>query len=295
MEKINVLIEALPYIRDFHGSTMVIKIGGHAMVNDEIMESTIKDILLLYFVGIKPVVVHGGGPEISQKMEKMGVQPKFIDGLRVTDKETMEIVEMVLDGKVNSKIISTFIKNGGKAVGISGKDGLLIVARKKEFKKFEGDKEIIVDLGYVGETKYINPEILEVLIEKGLIPVVSPVAADIEGETYNLNADIVAGSVAAALKAKKLIMLTDVPGIMSDPGDEGTLIHKITDKELEKKLAKGELKGGMVPKCEAVLTALRGGVEKAHIINGSKEHTILLELFTKEGTGTMILSDIDGG
>lgn len=293
MEKINVLIEALPYIRDFHGSTMVIKIGGHAMVNDEIMESTIKDILLLYFVGIKPVVIHGGGPEISQKMEKMGVKPKFIDGLRVTDKETMEIVEMVLDGKVNSKIISTFIKNGGKAVGISGKDGLLIVARKKEFKRLEGDKEVVVDLGYVGETKYINPEILEVLIEKGLIPVVSPVASDIEGETYNLNADIVAGSVAAALEAKKLIMLTDVPGIMSKPGDEASLIKKMTNKELEKKLVKGELKGGMVPKSEAVLTALKGGVEKAHIINGSKPHTILLELFTKEGTGTMVISDID--
>lgn len=258
------------------------------MVDKEIMESTIKDILLLYYVGIKPVIVHGGGPEISDKMEQLGIKPKYVDGLRVTDKETMEIVEMVLDGKVNSQIISTFIKNGGKAVGISGKDGLLIIARKKEVKKIEDNEEVVIDLGHVGETEYINPEILEVLTEKGLIPVISPVAADLEGETYNINADVVAGNVAASLKAKKLIMLTDVPGLMKNPGDESSVISQLKTEELEEKLAKNDLRSGMIPKAEAIVAALKGGVERAHIIDGSKEHSLLLELLTKEGTGTMI-------
>jgi len=288
MQKVNILVEALPYIRDFHGSSMVIKTGGHAMVSDSVLESTIKDILLLYFVGIKPVVVHGGGPEISEKMEKLGIKSKFVDGLRITDKETMEIVEMVLDGKINSKIVSTFIRNGGKAVGISGKDGLLIVAKKKEIRKFDGDKEVVIDLGHVGEAELINPEIIEVLIDKGLIPVISPVAADLMGETYNLNADIVAGNIAAALKAKKLIMLTDVPGILSNPDDRNSLIPRLKLNDLEKMLEGNELRKGMIPKCEAILAALRGGVEKAHVIDGSKEHSLLVELFTKEGIGTMI-------
>lgn len=288
MHKVNVLAEALPYIRDFHGSCMVIKMGGHAMVDKEIMESTIKDILLLYYVGIKPVIVHGGGPEISDKMEQLGIKPKYVDGLRVTDKETMEIVEMVLDGKVNSQIISTFIRNGGKAVGISGKDGLLIIAKKKEIKKIEDNKEVVIDLGHVGDTEYINPEILEVLTEKGLIPVISPVAADLEGETYNINADVVAGNVAAALKAKKLIMLTDVPGLLENPEDDTSVISQIKTQDLEKKLANNELRSGMIPKAEAIIAALKGGVERAHIIDGSKEHSILLELLTKEGTGTMV-------
>ncbi|MFP3909325.1 MAG: acetylglutamate kinase, partial [Archaeoglobaceae archaeon] len=287
MHKVNVLAEALPYIRDFHGSCMVIKMGGHAMVDKKIMESTIKDILLLYYVGIKPVIVHGGGPEISHKMEQLGIKPKYVDGLRVTDKETMEVVEMVLDGKVNSQIISTFIRNGGKAVGISGKDGLLIIARKKEIKKIKDNKEVSIDLGHVGETEYINPEILEVLTDKGLIPVISPVAADLEGETYNINADIVAGNVAAALKAKKLIMLTDVPGLLENPDDDTSVISQIKTDKLEKKLANNELRSGMIPKAEAIIAALKGDVERAHIINGSKEHSLLLELLTREGTGTM--------
>lgn len=288
MHKVNVLAEALPYIRDFHGSCMVIKMGGHAMVDNEIMESTIEDILLLYYVGIKPVIVHGGGPEISDKMEQLGIKPKYVDGLRVTDKETMEVVEMVLDGKVNSKIVSTFIKNGGKAVGISGKDGLLITAKKKEIKKIEDNEEVVIDLGHVGETEYINPEILEVLSDKGLIPVISPVAADLEGETYNINADVVAGNVAAALKAKKLIMLTDVPGLMEDPHDENSVISQLKTEELERKLNNNELESGMIPKAEAIIAALKEGVERAHIIDGSKKHSILLELLTKEGTGTMV-------
>ncbi|AEA47459.1 acetylglutamate kinase [Archaeoglobus veneficus] len=288
MEKVEAIVEALPFIKEFHGSCMVIKIGGHAMVSEDVLEKTIRDILLLYFVGIKPVVIHGGGPEITEKMERLGIKPKFVDGLRVTDKETMEIVEMVLDGKINSKIVTTFIKNGGKAVGLSGKDGLLVVAKKKVKKKKEGDREIIIDLGYVGETEYVNPEILQILIEKGFIPVVSPVAADLEGNCYNLNADLVAGNIAAALKAKKLIMLTDVPGILSDLSDKASLITRIRADELEQMLKEGKLRGGMVPKVEAVLTALRGGVERAHIIDGSREHSILLELFTRKGIGTMV-------
>jgi len=288
MEDVKVLVEALPYIKEFHGSTMVIKFGGHAMVNEEIMEKTIKDILLLYFVGIKPIVIHGGGPEISEKMEKFGLKPKFVDGLRVTDRDTLEVVEMVLDGKINSKIVSTFIKNGGKAVGISAKDGLLVVAKKKTIKKKVGGEEVELDLGFVGESEMVNPDILKILVDNKFIPVISPIAADKEGNVFNLNADIVAGHIAGAIKAKKLIMLTDVPGLLRDQNDPSSLISKIDYSELEKMLEEGKVKGGMIPKVESVLIALKEGVEKAHIIDGSKEHSILIELFTKEGIGTMV-------
>ncbi|RLI03017.1 acetylglutamate kinase [Candidatus Bathyarchaeota archaeon] len=288
---VKILVEALPYIKEFYGSSMVIKIGGRAMLNDEILESTIKDILLLYFTGIKPVVVHGGGPEVSEKMEKFGIKPKFVNGLRVTDKKTLEIVEMVLDGKINSKIVCTFIKNGGKAVGLSCKDGLLIVARKKKIKKKRGEKEIVVDLGYVGETEYVNPELVEILLNKGFIPIISPIAADLDGNMYNVNADLVAGSIAGAIKAKKLIVLTDVPGILENVNDKTSVISKLTVSELEKMLKEGKVKGGMKPKVEAIITALKNGVEKAHIIDGSKEHSLLLELFTRKGIGTMVVRD----
>ncbi len=288
MEKVSVLVEALPYIKEFHGQTMVIKIGGHAMVSEDILEKTVKDILLLYFVGIRPVVVHGGGPEISEKMKRFGIQPKFVDGLRITDRETIEIVEMVLDGKINSKIVSYFIKNGGKAVGMSGKDGLLVVARKKKIKKKVGESEVEVDLGFVGETEYVNPRILEIIVDNGYIPVISPVAIDLNGNIYNMNADIVAGDIAGALKAKKLIMLTDVDGIYRDRNDRSSLISKMSKDELEGMLRDGKLDGGMIPKAEAIINALNNGVEKAHIINGSREHSILIELFTKEGIGTMV-------
>jgi len=286
---VKILVEALPYIKEFYGSSMVIKIGGNILINDEILENIIRDILLLYFTGIKPVVVHGGGPEISEKMEKFGIKPKFVDGLRITDERTLEIVEMVLDGKINSKIVSSFIKNGGKAVGISCKDGLLIVARKKMVKKRSGEKEITIDLGLVGEAEYVNPDLLEVLLNNGYIPVVSPIAADLNGNTYNLNADIVAGTLAGAIKAKKLIILTNVSGILKDIKDEKSVISKLTLSELEKLLNEGIIKGGMIPKAEAAIIALKNGVEKVHIINGMIDHSILLELFTDKGIGTMIV------
>lgn len=287
MEKIKVLVEALPYIREFYGSYIVVKIGGKAMVKDEVLESIVKDVLLLYYVGIKPIVVHGGGPEISEKMKKFGIKPRFIDGLRVTDAETIEIVEMVLDGKINSKIVSLFIKNGGKAVGISCRDGLLIVAKKKLIKRRRGDLEEVIDLGFVGETEYVNPDILKVLIDNGFIPVVSPIASDLSGNIYNVNADVVAGHIASAIKAKKLIILTDVPGILKDPKDRNSLISKISLDELEGMLKANVFSGGMLPKVEAILMALKNGVEKAHLIEG-REHSLLLEIFTKEGIGTMV-------
>ncbi len=288
MENVELLVEALPYIKEFHGTKMVIKIGGHAMVNKEMLEDTIKDILLLNYVGIKTVVVHGGGPEITEKMEKLGIKPKFVEGLRVTDEATLEVVEMVLDGKTNSEIVTTFIRNGGKAVGLSGKDGLLLIAKKKQMKMKKGEEEVVVDLGYVGETELVNPQILDILLENEYIPVVSPVASDLNGKVYNLNADTVAGDIAAAIKAKKLIMLTDVPGILKDPKNPESLIKYIKLNELEKLIAEGVIKEGMKPKVDAVVRALKGGVEKAHIIDGSRKHAILLELFTREGIGTMI-------
>lgn len=288
MQNVEILIEALPYIKEFHGAVIVFKIGGHAMVSDAILEETVKDIILLHYIGIKPVVVHGGGPEISEKMEKLGLKPRFVEGLRVTDEETMEVVEMVLDGKINSKIVSLFIKNGGKAVGLSGKDGLLIVAEKKMMKVKRGFEEVVVDLGFVGETKFVNPTILRILLENGFIPVVSPVSADLNGNIYNLNADSVASDIASALKAKKLVMLTDVPGILRDVNDKSSLIKRMKLSELEEMNEKGLLKGGMLPKFDAIAKALRNGVEKVHVIDGSRKHAILLELFTKEGIGTTV-------
>lgn len=284
-----VLIEALPYIQKFHGNVVVIKLGGHAMVNERALESVVKDIMLLHYVGIKTVVVHGGGPEISEKMEKMGKKPEFIAGLRVTDRETMEIVEMVLDGIVNSKIVAMFAKHGGKAVGLSGRDGMLIVAKKKSPKKvvMEGEEKHI-DLGYVGEVESVNPDVLNLLLDSNFIPVISPIAIDRNGARLNLNADAVAGELAVALKARRLIMMTDVPGLLEDPSDTSTLISKIKVDELEKLLNDGKISGGMIPKINACLTAIKGGVERAHIIDGSMTHSILLELFTDEGVGTMV-------
>lgn len=285
----NILIEALPYIREFHNSIMVIKMGGHAIVEPEIMDQIVQDIVLLKFVGIRPVIVHGGGPEITEKMERMGKKPEFIAGLRVTDDETLEIARMVLVGNVNSKIVSLISRHGGKGVGISGSDGGIIVARKMAPQRVtvKGvEKE--VDLGWVGETEVINPELLNILTDRGYIPVISPIATDDKGNDLNVNADTVAGDIAASLKARKLISLTDVPGILSDPKDTNTRISRIAFEEIDTLISDNIITGGMIPKVKSSATAIAGGVGQVHIIDGSMPHSLLLELFTHEGIGTMI-------
>lgn len=289
LKRENILIEALPYIREFYDSIMVIKMGGHAIVNPDIMEMIVQDIVLLKFVGIHPVIVHGGGPEITEKMQRMGKKPEFVAGLRVTDDETLEIARMVLVGNVNSKIVSLISKHGGKGIGLSGSDGRLIVAKKLAPQRVtvEGvEKEI--DLGWVGETEVINPEIVLILAGKGYIPVISPIATDEKGNDLNVNADTVAGDIASALRAKKLIALTDVPGVLRDPSDPGTRISKIAFDEIETLIADGIISGGMIPKVKSSAAALKGGVRQVHIIDGSSPHALLLELFTHEGIGTMI-------
>jgi acetylglutamate kinase len=285
----NILIEALPYIREFYDSMMVIKMGGHAIVDPEIMEMIVQDIVLLKFVGIHPVIVHGGGPEITEKMERMGKKPEFVAGLRVTDDETLEIARMVLVGNVNSKIVSLISKHGGKGIGLSGSDGRLIVAKKLAPQRVTvGGVEKEIDLGWVGETEVINPEIVMILAGKGYIPVISPIATDEKGNDLNVNADTVAGDIASALGAKKLIVLTDVPGILRNPKDKKTRISRIAFDEIDKLIANNIISGGMIPKVKSSAAALKGGVEQVHIIDGSAPHSMLLELFTHEGIGTMI-------
>ena len=289
LKRENVLIEALPYIRELQDSITVIKIGGHAMLDQNVMEDIVRDLVLLRYVGVRPIVVHGGGPEITRNTEKMGKKPEFIAGLRITDEETLEIAQMVLVGKVNTRIVSLIGKHGAKGIGLSGKDGRLIVARKKSPQKvfIEGiEKE--VDLGWVGETESINPEILMLAVEKGYIPVISPIAVDIDGNSLNINADIVAGDIASSIKSKKLIMLTDVPGILQDPSDPKSLISHISLDEIKKLISSKNIQEGMIPKIEACVKAIEGSVEKAHIISGNLPHALLLELFTDKGIGTMI-------
>ncbi len=289
LKRENILIEALPYIREFYDSIMVIKMGGHAIVDATIMDQIVQDIVLLKFVGIHPVIVHGGGPEITEKMERMGKKPEFVGGLRVTDDETLEIARMVLVGNVNSKIVSLINKHGGKGVGLSGSDGRLIVARKLAPQRVKvGGVEKEVDLGWVGETEVINPEIILILAGKGYIPVVSPIATDEKGNDLNVNADTVAGDIAAALGAKKLISLTDVPGVLSDPQDPDTRISRIALDEIETLAKENIISGGMIPKLRSSASAIEGGVGQVHIIDGSTPHSLLLELFTDEGIGTMI-------
>ncbi|MHC1579536.1 MAG: acetylglutamate kinase [Candidatus Alkanophagales archaeon] len=286
MSREKILVEALPYIREFYGSTMVIKLGGHALVDEATMEDVIKDVVLLRFVGINPVVVHGGGPEITRLMERLGKKPKFVAGLRVTDDETMEIVRMVLVGSVNERIVSLISKHGGKGIGLSGNDGRLIVAEKLRRVK-RGGVEEEVDLGWVGEIKAINPEIISIVTSHGYIPVVSPIAVDEQGNSLNVNADTVAGELAASLKAKKLIILTDVPGLLRDPKDPSTLISEISKDEAQELIRNGVVESGMLPKVEACIRAASAGVV-CHIIDGRKPHSLLLELFTDAGVGTML-------
>jgi acetylglutamate kinase len=289
MNRAEVLVEALPFIEEFRGSYIVIKYGGHAMLDERAREWTIKDTILLKYIGMKPVVVHGGGPEISVAMKKMGKEPKFIEGLRVTDEETLEIAKMVLVGKINTDIVSRINSMGCKAIGLSGKDGRLLLARKSAPKKIvKGGVEREVDLGLVGETEEVNPEIIETVTAKDYIPVISPIGLSRSGESLNLNADTVAGDIASALKAKKLVILTDVPGVMEDVNDASSLIRVLKTSRISSLIKRGIITGSMIPKTEACKKAVWAGVEKAHIIDGRVEHAILLELFTEEGIGTMI-------
>lgn len=285
-----VLAEALPFIEEFRGSYVVIKYGGHAMLDDRAKEWTIKDTMLLRYMGMKPVIVHGGGPEISNAMGKMKKKPKFVEGLRVTDEETLEIATMVLVGKINTGIVSKINALGCKAAGISGKDGGLIIAKKKALQKVvKKGVEKEVDLGLVGETEKVNPKIIETLTSEEYIPVIAPIGLTKEGTNLNLNADTVAGDIASALKAKKLITLTDVPGVLNDVKDKKSVISELNTSRINTLIKKGIIKGSMIPKTQACKKAVWNGVEKAHIIDGRVEHAVLLELFTDEGIGTVVI------
>ncbi len=283
----DVLIEALPYIRRFAGMTLVIKYGGHAMVDEQLKQDFARDVTLLKFVGLNPVVVHGGGPQINFVLDRMGIRPKFVRGMRLTDAETMDVVEMVLGGKINKGIVAQINQQGGKAVGLSGKDGGLVHARKLQIvHQQDRDKPPeIIDPGLVGEVTGVNPEIIHTLARQGFIPIIAPVGVGPAGETYNINADLVASRIAMALKAGRLILLTDVDGIL---GASGALISSIGSAEISRMLADGTISGGMIPKIEYALQALQSGVEKVAIINGTRRHALLLELFTDSGIGTEV-------
>lgn len=282
LDKANILVEALPYIRKFYGKIFVIKYGGAAQKEIPLKDAFAKDIVLLNFIGIRPIVVHGGGPKISETMKKLGKEPQFINGHRVTDRETMEIVEMVLGGIINKEIVQLINSHGGKAVGLTGKDGNLLRTTKKIMKI----KEQEADLGFVGEIEQVSTEILETLQRDSFIPVVAPIGFDKNGNSYNINADTVASSIAVAVGAEKLILLTDVKGISDEAGNH---IPTLKVEEALKLIGENIISGGMIPKVHACLNALTGGVRKTHIIDGRIPHSLLLEIFTKKGIGTEIV------
>ena len=283
----DILIEALPYIRRFYGMTIVVKYGGHAMADEQLKQDFARDITLLKFVGLKPVVVHGGGPQINLVLDQMGIRPKFVRGMRLTDEPTMDVVEMVLGGKINKGIVHQINQQGGKAVGLSGKDGSLIQAKKLQILHQEdlNKPPEIIDPGLVGEVTQINSDIIEKLTQQGFIPIIAPVGAGEAGETYNINADLVASRIAMALKAGRLILLTDVNGVLDAAGN---LISSIDRRTIKEMIDNKSISGGMIPKIEYALKALENGVEKVQIINGTKRHAILLELFTDSGIGTEV-------
>ncbi|MBW2094533.1 MAG: acetylglutamate kinase [Deltaproteobacteria bacterium] len=287
-DRAKVLIEALPYIQRFNGSTVVVKYGGHAMADERLKRDFALDIILMKYVGINPIVVHGGGPQIGSFLEKLSIEPHFVDGMRVTDKETMDVVEMVLVGKVNKEIVNLINSNGGRAVGLSGKDGQLLTARKMEYRKQKAHDQPpeIIDMGLVGEITAVDNRILLSLIEREFIPVIAPVGAGTAGETYNINADLVAGHIAASLKARKLVLLTDTDGVKDR---KGTLLSTLRREEAHQLTEDGTIGGGMIPKVRCCMEALAGGVQKAHIIDGREQHAILLEVFTERGVGTEIV------
>ncbi|TSA00182.1 MAG: acetylglutamate kinase [Rhodocyclaceae bacterium] len=284
--KAGVLAEALPYIKRFHGKTIVVKYGGNAMTDEHLKQCFARDVVLLKLVGMNPVVVHGGGPQIESLLARVGKKGEFIQGMRVTDAETMELVEMVLGGQVNKDIVNLINQHGGKAVGLTGKDGNFIRAKKLMManKDTPGD---LIDIGQVGDIVSIDPSLIALLDSGAFIPVIAPIGVGIEGETYNINADVVAGKIAEVLKAEKLVMLTNTPGVLDKAGQ---LITGITPKQIDDMVADGTLSGGMLPKIGSALDAARSGVKAVHIIDGRVEHALLLEILTDEGVGTLIKS-----
>lgn len=280
LEKAQILIDALPYIRQFNGNTVVIKYGGSAMLDPSINETIVQDIVMLKLVGLKPIIVHGGGPAINQMLNRLGIQSQFINGLRVTTKETMEVVEMVLAGKVNKQIVEMIAQQGGCPVGLTGKDGKIIRA-----KKLEKDG---IDLGYVGDIVKVNTRLMKSLIDNSFIPIIAPIGSDDEGNTYNINADYAAVAIAAAMKAEKLVFLTDVEGVLKDKDDASSLISFLSDEEAKKYIEEGVIAGGMIPKVECCMKALEQGVPMVHILDGRKKHALVLEIYTPNGIGTMM-------
>jgi acetylglutamate kinase len=288
IHKAETLLEALPFIKNFHGKTVVIKYGGSAMVSEKLKDGFAQDIIMMKYTGINPVIVHGGGPQIGKTLDALGIQSEFVDGQRVTNKDMIDVVEMVLGGKVNKEIVSLISRHGGNAVGITGKDGDLIQAKKHKRVKHspETNRPEIIDMGLVGEVTKVNPKILEVLHQNEFIPVIAPTGKGIEGETLNINADFVAAAVASALKAEKLVLMTDTAGVQRE---NGNLITELTRKEANKLIKSGVIRDGMLPKVTCCLDSLKSGVPKTHIIDGRVEHSLLLELFTDEGIGTQII------
>ena len=284
----DVLIEALPYIQRFQGKTVVVKFGGHAMVDEALKHSFARDIVLMKLVGMNPIVVHGGGPQIGQLLTKLGKTTGFIDGMRITDSETMDVVEMVLGGLVNKEIVNLINRNGGKAVGLTGKDGDFIRAKKIHLKKsaLEVDASEIIDLGHVGEVSSIDPAVVDMLGRSDFIPVIAPIGVGEDGRSYNINADLVAGKVAEVLKAEKLILLTNTAGILDK---QENLLTGLSVKDINDLIEDGTISGGMIPKTRCATDALNGGVNSVHIIDGRVEHAVLLELFTHQGVGTLLI------
>ncbi|NOX33887.1 MAG: acetylglutamate kinase [Deltaproteobacteria bacterium] len=286
----DILIEALPYIKRFSGKTIVVKYGGHAMKDESLKKDFANDITLLKYIGVNPVVVHGGGPQINKVLDSMGITSKFIRGMRYTDNEIMDVVEMVLGGKVNKDIVARINRQGGKAVGLTGKDGMLITAEKLTiyFREDENKPPEIIDPGMVGDVETINPDIIHTLTDRGFIPIIAPVGVGKNGETYNINADVVASKIASALGAERLILVTDVDGVL---GKDKKLVSSMDAATIKDMIEKGHIKGGMIPKVECALKALKSGVKKSHIINGKLPHAVLLELFTDSGIGTQVFED----
>jgi len=287
----HVLIESLPYIQKFKGKTVVIKYGGNAMIDDQLKACFARDIVLMKLVGINPIVVHGGGPQIGQLLERLSIDTEFVNGMRVTNSETMDVVEMVLGGQVNKEIVNLINMAGGKAVGLTGKDGNFIRARKIEMRMLneETQSSEIIDIGHVGEVSSIDPAVVEMLSNSDFIPVIAPIGVGEDGHSYNINADLVAGKVAEELQAEKLILLTNIPGILDQ---QGSLLTGLTSIDIDNLIAEGTISGGMIPKTRCATDALAGGVNSVHIIDGRVEHAVLLELFTDQGVGTWLINQV---